>query len=122
MNEGLRARYASNDVSLVQLANELRGISSSNLSSTLSDFRNCMKEQFDGPILSYMKSFSRQFEETYLAILSLFARGQNFFGAKIDLRELVSNLTIWRIPVSLFYHSINFPQRPRTNKPAIVLI
>ena len=68
-----------------------------------------MKEQFDGPILSYMKSFSRQFEETYLAILSLFAQGQNFFGAKIDLRELVSNLTIWRIPVSLYNYSINFP-------------
>ena len=85
------------------MASELPETGLSSIPIAFSIFRSSMKEQFDNPMSSFLKLFARDFIAIYLDILSVFANGQHYFGKKINFREILSSLNIWRIPVSGLY-------------------
>ena len=97
MLDRVLTRYARNDISLLELASDLP----TTKPTVLSDFRNKMKEDFDTPLLSYINSVASDVRNTYMELLSVFAQGQKFFGIKLNLRQVLYNLSIWRMPVSL---------------------
>ena len=97
MKNRVLTRYTRNDISLLDLASDLP----TTKPTVLSDFRNKMIENFDTPLLSYINSVASGVRTTYMELLNVFAQGQKFFGTKLNLRQVLYNLSVWRVPVSL---------------------
>ena len=94
-------KFKDNEITMLHLIDMFPRICESGILSKLEKFRNNVKQAFDTPMDSFITETVSSMKSIYLRIADISVAANHYYGSQGSLRNVGSNMSIWRIPVGI---------------------
>ena len=94
-------KFKDNEITMLHLIDMFPRICESGILSKLEKFRNNVKQVFDIPMDSFITETVSSMKSIYLRIADISVAANHYYGSQGSLRNVGSNMSIWRIPVGI---------------------